>query len=155
MDSVRDRVLDIEDEIAALPGEQFTGWTNYACTVSGFTNVTATTARYQSVGRTAHVQVALSFSGAPTVSGNGLQVSLPFSYSSLGAHTPMGHITFLDASASARYEGILIAPNGGSQNTLVARGMGSNGIHQALSATVPFTWASGDSALLDIGITPA
>jgi hypothetical protein len=122
--------------------------TNYTPSVAGFTNATAT-GKWWRAGFLAYVQVAVTVTGVPAISGNSLQVGLPFNVSSIVAHEVIGRVTYIDTSAPARYTGDAVAA-GGATNSAIARVPGINGLHGSVSATSPFTWAAGDFAYFDI-----
>jgi hypothetical protein len=134
----------------SVPTSAPTGWTDYACTVSGLTNCTATTARYAQRGDKVTVAVVVTFTGTPVASANGLEVSLPLAgFFSQGNAPVIGGVTLQDLSAAARYAGVLIAPGGGSRTTVIARALGVSGLHTTVSAGAPFAWASGDTAAFE------
>lgn len=127
---------------------QETAWTAYAVTVTGMTNATAA-GKVRKVGRMLVAQIVVTFSAASVASGNGLEVSLPMASPAVAAHEQIGVCTIIDASPTARYAGVVIAP-GSNPTTAVVRSLGTAGLHTPTAATSPITWAAGDTVVIDL-----
>ena len=129
-------------------GGSFGTYTDYTPTISNITLGNATvTAKYASVNKMVHYYGAIVFGSTTSVTGTGFNLSLPINCSTLvrDHYVPVGESGYLDASSGAVFSGDII---GISSVTVVRLRIGittgTNSNTGDLSATVPFTWTTGD-----------
>lgn len=147
---------DINDAVEALETKVGIGntvlgtYTTYTPTYSNITIGNATvTAKYCQVNDLVHVTGSIVL-GSTTVIGTNPAISMGFSLDSL-YYSPttwvaqIGTATFYDTSAGAHWFGIVQAANNNTLMQLFSQSANMTYVQRgSVSATVPFTWATGD-----------
>ena len=110
--------------------EALGGWQAYTPTAAGAT-FSAVVARYARIGKTVHLAILATVS---SVTGN-FSFSLPLPLNATSSFAAGSAVFF----GSNSYLGIAYF-----SGSLHVRGIGANGAQANISATYPFTWASGN-----------
>lgn len=119
-------------------------WTSYTPAVSGWTQGNGTlTGVYMQAGKWVNARVAFTVGSTTTIAGT-LTLSLPVSAHAVytGGY-PIGAALLLDTSLNNRYQRFTVATSA----TTVQMSDLSNA---RVTATVPFTWATGDTVDLQV-----
>jgi hypothetical protein len=119
-------------------------WSAYVPTWTNLTVGNGTlVARYEEIGKTVHVAISFTF-GSTSAAGTGVYVSLPINPAStyLATNVLLGSVGLFDASGAWRAGGAF--RSGSNVRLIVADGTN-------LSATAPWTWATGD--IISINLT--
>lgn len=116
-----------------------TAWTTYTPTVGGWTlGNGSVSGRSMQAGKFGGVTVSLTFGSTTTVAGT-LSLSIPFAL--VGAQTASIYPTYMYHSGTA-YIGFGRITSGGTSIGFYVNNTNQLG---AITSTVPFTWASGDT----------
>jgi hypothetical protein len=121
-------------------------WTDWVPTLSNLTLGNGTiTARYHRVGRTVHFFFSFVL-GSTSAVGTQPGITLPFTMAAgiSAGDAPLGLGACLDAGA-ANYLAIIQSAGGNNTQWRVLDTTSANGVYTSISATVPFTWGTGDS----------
>lgn len=152
-DLVKDGALAIRtlgEEIDTSVGEGLLAWQSWAPTLgTGWANGNGTwNAKYCQIGKTVHFWAEFVL-GSTTTKGSTMTISLPVTAANAKSAEGSTHSILTDGAV--RYLGVVI----GSTTTAINLGTSvANATYttwNAMSATTPFTWATGDS--LTIGGT--
>lgn len=143
---------DMESAMEAVQLSLLTGaaWTAYTPTLGGFTLGNGTwSAAYARVGKACTFRAVLTFGTTTTAATAFVTITLPLA--ALAATNVAFTAQFVDVSASEYHT----AASRQSSTTVVTIGLiGSTGVigpaslHRTLTATTPFTWATGDQIIL-------
>jgi hypothetical protein len=117
-------------------------WADWTPTLTNLSGGAITYAKYTQVGKTVHFRFRYALAG--TGVGTEVTITLPVApVADLVASAPLGTTMYVDASAGAIYQGM--AYWDGTTMTIRRYITSTSGQLSALSATQPFTWATGDS----------
>jgi hypothetical protein len=120
-------------------------WTTYTPTWTNLTVGNGTVlAQYVAAGKLIICQVGIVWGSTTSVSGS-ITVSLPFNRLNSTIREAGGQALYYDTSASDRRSGSIEL--NGSANLVFYVGNGTVGQTQNVNATVPFTWATGDTMM--------
>lgn len=123
-------------------------WTSFTPTFTNLTVGNGTVASYYTkIGRTVHYQGRYTH-GTTSVQGANTTVNLPVpassNYGSFNVNQIIGTCTFLDTGVAA-YQG-WVRLDGASTLTFIVGGASGTYLSQSgITATIPFSWGSGDS----------
>lgn len=126
--------------------DAFTGiqavWTTYTPTITGWTQGNGTVAgRYMQIGKTIKVRIKFTF-GSTSVASGSINFSDPVAAASdYVTHDTVGGCHLFDTSAAAHQHGLTIMVGTGAFSVLT-------NADALLGATVPWTWATGDTIFL-------
>lgn len=132
----------VGSKLAGGADGMFSEWADYTPTLTNFSG-TVDAARYVAVGKTTFVHVEITLDAAAT---GALIISLPSTARSLNStYNYFGSSAFLDDSASTLYPGG-VRYNTSTTAVLTVHNIASGSFvrNSNSSATVPFTFASGD-----------
>lgn len=131
-------------------GTSLGAWTAYTPTLGGtgwaIGNGTATGA-YCQIGKIVVFRVKVAFGTTSTFGTAQPTISLPVNLSAgHQGQNAQFHVSYLDLSAGVFYSGVTRTQSGATVNL---NSLGTNSAHNALSSTVPFTWASTDEITIN------
>lgn len=120
------------------------GWTSFTPTLTNLTIGNGTiSAAYKQTGKAIVLRLIITL-GSTSVVGTVVSTSLPVTSVAYSAFTPLGIASHFDTSASATNLGVLAYTNTTTAEITVANAAGTYAAQGGLTATVPFTWATGD-----------
>lgn len=129
--------------LADIATAETAAWTVWTPTLTSLTLGSGTvTARYRQVGKTVDYRFKFTL-GAGSAVASGPRFTLPVQQAAYLAATidPFGRGTLGDASTNSYACEVRIS----SGTTVEIVGIGTAGIHTAVTSTVPFTWGTGDT----------
>jgi hypothetical protein len=133
-------VRDNSNELAPF----FSAWTAYTPSITNISVGNGThNSRYLKIGRLVIVHIVFTFGSTTTISGPP-RFTLPFTASGFILHTQAG---FVDAGVG----GFVAFPEPDRTNEIVLNAVATSGAYASqagTSATVPFTWTTGDMILV-------
>lgn len=100
---------------------------------------------YVQLGKTVHFRVKITMGSTTTYGSGGYSVGLPVAHNH-GAESAIGRVHMLDTSASTRYGGQAYTVSSNSDTVFLSYTQASLSLNSSggITATGPFTWASGD-----------
>jgi len=131
-------------DIDTSTGKGLIAWETWAPTLSGgWLNGNGTwSATYAQLGKIVHVR-ALFTIGSTTTKGTTMNISIPVAASSVNSSPGL-----LNAGISASNFCLVAVPSGSVMNVQALTTTGNYASHANITATVPATWATGDTLKL-------
>lgn len=125
-------------------GTSLGAWTAYTPT---WTNLTVGSAvqdhYYVQIGKTVHVHGVITFAANTSISGD-LLLTLPIAARNANVSRPFGVTQFFDSSSGGAFVGYCNQSGTTTVNLRVINSSGTYATREAVSASIPFTWAVSD-----------
>lgn len=137
-------IATLGNGIDTSTGKGLLAWQSYTPTWTGVTKGTSPTEyyRYCQIGKTVHFRIALTLGTSGALTG-AVTVTLPVTGHASIVRSFFN--TYLSDNVTANYVGQSAASSTTTLDVSVVYAAGTYADVRALSATIPFTWGSGDS----------
>ena len=126
-------------------GTSLGAWTAYTPT---WTNLTVGSAvqdhYYVQIGKTVHVHGVITFAANTSISGD-LLLTFPIAARNANVSRPFGVTQFFDSSSGGAFVGYCNQSGTTTVNLRVINSSGTYATREAVSASIPFTWAVSDT----------